>query len=71
MPELPRERVARVIRERIANGDYPPGSQLPPLDELARELGCSRGTVASTLRAMPEVVVRPGWGSFVAGPDER
>jgi DNA-binding GntR family transcriptional regulator len=35
------------------------------MDDLAREFGVSRGTVASVLRRMPEVRVIPGYGSFV------
>ncbi len=71
-PELPSARVERVIRERIANGAYPPDSQLPPMDDLASELGVSRGTVASVLRKLageepPFVRVIPGYGSFVIG----
>jgi len=65
LPELPSARVERILRERIANGEYPPDSQLPPMDDLAREFGVSRGTVASVLRHMPEVRVIPGYGSFV------
>ncbi len=67
LPELPRERVERTIRERIANGTYPANSQLPPMDDLASEFGVSRGTVAAVLRRMPEVRVIPGYGSFVVG----
>lgn len=70
LPELPSDRVERILRERIANGTYPPDSQLPPMDDLAAELGVSRGTVASVLRRMPEVRVIPGYGSFVAPADE-
>lgn len=66
LPELPRERVERTIRERVSNGTYPAGSQLPPMDDLATEFGVSRGTVAAVLRRMPEVNVIPGYGSFVA-----
>jgi DNA-binding GntR family transcriptional regulator len=58
------------LRERIADGTYTPGSQLPPMDELAAELGVSRGTVAAVLRSMPEVQVIPGYGSFVAPAEE-
>jgi DNA-binding GntR family transcriptional regulator len=60
-------RVERVLRERIADGTYPPNSQLPPMDDLAAELEVSRGTVAAVLRRMPEVRVIPGYGSFVIG----
>jgi DNA-binding GntR family transcriptional regulator len=71
-PELPSARVERVIRSRIADGEYPPDSQLPPMDDLASELGVSRGTVASVLRKLaaedpPVVRVIPGYGSFVVG----
>jgi GntR family transcriptional regulator len=73
LPELPRERVERVVRERIGDGTYPAGSQLPPMDDLAAELGVSRGTVAAVLRQLgavepPLVRVIPGYGSFVVGP---
>jgi len=66
LPELPSARVERILRDRIANGEYPPDSQLPPMDDLARDLNVSRGTVAAVLRRMPEVRVIPGYGSFVA-----
>lgn len=69
-PELPSVMVERILRERIADGTYPPNSQLPPMDDLARELAVSRGTIASVLRKMPEVRVIPGYGSFVVGEAE-
>jgi DNA-binding GntR family transcriptional regulator len=74
-PELPSARVERVIRQRIADGEYPPGSQLPPMDHLASEFGVSRGTVASVLRKLageepPLVRVIPGYGSFAAPTEE-
>ena len=70
LPELPRERVERLLRERIADGTYPADTQLPPMDDVARELGVSRGTVAAVLRKLaaedpPLVRVIPGYGSFV------
>ena len=74
-PELPSARVERILRERIANGQYPPNTQLPPMDDLAAELGVSRGTVASVLRKLaaedPSLVrVIPGYGSFVAPAEQ-
>lgn len=71
-PELPRERVERVLRQRIGDGTYPASSQLPPMDDLASELGVARGTVAAVLRQFaaeepPLVRVIPGYGSFVMG----
>jgi GntR family transcriptional regulator len=63
--------VERVLRERIADGTYPPDTQLPPMDDLAAELDVSRGTVAAVLRTLaaedpPLVNVIPGYGSFIA-----
>ncbi len=60
------------MRERIADGTYPPDSQLPAMDDLAAEFGVSRGTVAAVLRKLaaeepPLVRVIPGYGSFVVG----
>jgi len=71
-PELPSVTVERVIRQRIADGTYPPDSQLPPMDDIATELGVSRGTVAAVLRKLaaedpPLVRIIPGYGSFVVG----
>jgi DNA-binding GntR family transcriptional regulator len=65
LPERPSDRIERAVRQRIVSGKYPPGSQLPPMDELAREFSAARGTVARVLRGMPEVIVIPGYGSFV------
>ena len=69
-PELPSVMAERILRQRIADGTYPPGTQLPPMDDLAREFGVSRGTVAAVLRRMPEVNVIRGYGSFVVADAE-
>jgi DNA-binding GntR family transcriptional regulator len=60
------------LRQRIADGTYQPDSQLPPMDDIAKELDVSRGTVAAVLRKLaaekpPLVRVIPGYGSFVIG----
>jgi DNA-binding GntR family transcriptional regulator len=60
----------RTLRQRIASGEYPAGSQLPPMDDIAAELRVSRGTVAAVLRKLaaenpPVVRVIRGYGSFV------
>ena len=67
--------VERTLRQRIASGQYPAGSQLPPMDDLAAELKVSRGTVAAVLRKLaaedpPLVRVIPGYGSFVEPTDQ-
>ena len=46
------QRLGREIRERIARGIWPPGSQLPSEAELCREFGTSRGPVRQALSAL-------------------
>ena len=60
----------RILRQRIADGTYPPDSQLPPMDDLAREFGVSRGTVATVVRKLaaevpPLVRILRGYGTFI------
>ncbi|MGE5603020.1 MAG: GntR family transcriptional regulator [Nitrososphaerales archaeon] len=43
------ERAQATIIRSIAEGAYPPGSQLPPEDQLAASLGVSRTTIRSAL----------------------
>jgi GntR family transcriptional regulator len=64
------ERLIRVVRSRIEDGTYPPGSLLPSQHELAREFGVSRPTVIEALRALRQdgwIETQPGRGSFVRG----
>ena len=61
-------RLHRELKERIANGDYAPGSQLPSEAELVEQYGVSRSTVRSTLSALEAeglIVRRWGVGTFV------
>ena len=63
------EQVLRILRERIDNGVYESGSQIPPETELAAEFEVSRATVRSalnTLEAQGRVVRRQGAGTFVS-----
>jgi DNA-binding transcriptional MocR family regulator len=46
--------IAASVEESIALGALPPGSRLPPMRELAAELGISTGTVASAYRLLSE-----------------
>jgi len=43
------EVAARVLRERIATGAYPPGSRLPPWVDLAAEFEVSAITIERTM----------------------
>jgi GntR family transcriptional regulator len=58
-----------IIAQRISRGEYPPGAQLPPENELSRELGVSRVTVREALRVLAQQNILnkvQGRGTFVA-----
>lgn len=60
--------IAELLRSRIADKNYPPGSPLPSEDRLAEELGVSRVTVnraLGLLRSTGDVRVRRGVGTVV------
>jgi GntR family transcriptional regulator len=69
-PDVPRWRqVAEVIRERIADGTYPPRTRVPSVIQLATEFGIAQATaqkVHAGLRAEGLIYTEPGLGSFVA-----
>lgn len=63
-----RDQLTAVIRERIGDGTYPPGSKLPTARELANEFGISARTVTdalAVLRESGEVIGVRGRGVFV------
>jgi GntR family transcriptional regulator len=64
------ERLTGVVRSRIEDGTYPPGSLLPSQNDLAREFQVSRPTVIEALRALRQegwIETQTGRGSFVRG----
>jgi DNA-binding transcriptional regulator YhcF (GntR family) len=69
-PDRPRWRqVADVIRERIADGTYPPGTRVPSVVEMLEEFGIATTTgqkVHRGLRAEGLIYTEPGMGSFVS-----
>ena len=63
-------RVARQVLDLIESRDLEMGSQLPPLDELSRNLGVSRASVREAIKLLDAwgvVTVKHGVGTFVAG----
>src|SRR5215813_1304408 len=57
------------ISQRIARGEYAPGTQLPSESELSRELGVSRVTVREALRLLAQenrLLKVQGRGTFVS-----
>ncbi|WP_127939417.1 GntR family transcriptional regulator [Nonomuraea polychroma] len=60
--------IVQAIRQKIADGTYPPGSLLPSETQLVREFGVSRPTVVRALQVLQlrGVIEREhGRGSFV------
>src|SRR2546423_13579042 len=56
------------IRELILSGDLPPGSRLPPEQQLAAELGLSRNLMREAVKALVVarvLEIRRGDGTYV------
>ena len=63
------QQIHHLLRHRIANGEYAPGSKIPSESELCRELAVSRVTVREALRELvtADMLVKVhGKGTFVA-----
>lgn len=69
-PDVPRWRqVYEVIRQRIADGTYPPRTRVPSVVQLQQEFGIAGATSQKVNRALREaglIYTEPGLGSFVA-----
>lgn len=62
------EQVSALLRKRIRQGQYPPGSRLPSESALAQELEVSRSTVRlslSRIEALGLIVRKQGDGTYV------
>ncbi|MCP5068746.1 MAG: PLP-dependent aminotransferase family protein [bacterium] len=62
--------IAGQIRDRVVAGALAPGDRLPPIRELAKNLGVNRDTVSTayeTLAAEGVIDARVGRGTFVRG----
>jgi DNA-binding GntR family transcriptional regulator len=68
-PDVPRWRqVYAVLEERITDGTYPPGTQLPGVLAIQDEFGIAQMTarrVLTELRAAGLAQMQPGIGTFV------
>lgn len=68
-PDVPRwKQVYAVIEERITDGTYAPGSQLPGVLAIQGEFGIAQMTarrVLTELRAAGLAQMQPGIGTFV------
>jgi len=66
-------RVANLLRDRILQGHYQPGAQLPRQHDLAKETGVSFGTLKVALDLLERegyLVRKVGQGTYAALPEE-
>jgi GntR family transcriptional regulator len=71
-PEAAYLRIARTLSERIVNGYYQPGEQLPPERRFAGEFGVSPMTLRRAMQVLAErglVSAEQGRGTFVRSLD--
>lgn len=70
--EFPYLQLARILRERIASGEYPPGSKLPTIIDITAQTGLTAMTIRRSMRLLADeglIVIIPGRGTFVRKPD--
>jgi len=63
------QQIADGIKELIARGRLPEGGELPPLRQLAADLGVNLNTIATAYRVLQDeglIVIRHGSGAVVA-----
>lgn len=68
-PTPPYEQLRRQLADLVATGVLSPGDRLPPVRQLAADLGLAAGTVARTYRELEQAGVvrsRRGGGTRVA-----
>jgi len=62
------EQLANLLRKKISDGEFPPGSKIPSETALHQSYDLARGTVRKALEILREegkIVTFPGRGSFV------
>jgi DNA-binding GntR family transcriptional regulator len=65
--------IAAALRARIESGELLPGEILPSITRISQEWGVTKSTAGKALKELrSEGLTRsvPGWGTFVAGPDD-
>ena len=68
------EQVRRALRREVADGTLPVGSPLPPVRQLAADLGVNLNTIARAYRELEReglVTTARGRGTEVAGDRDR
>jgi len=60
--------IAAILRERIADGTYPPARMLPSIERLRQEYGVARNTARKVLDTLVDeglAYTEPGMGTYV------
>lgn len=73
-PQAWAEQLRDQIRALIQSGRLKPGDQLPPVRQLAQDLGVHFNTVARAYRLLARegwIALRRGRGAYVQGPREK
>ncbi|MBA3250899.1 MAG: GntR family transcriptional regulator [Geodermatophilaceae bacterium] len=73
-PVPPYEQIRAQVSTMVANGVLPAGARLPPIRQLAKDLGVASGTVARAYRELEAeavIVTRGHRGSYVTGTGRR
>jgi GntR family transcriptional regulator len=68
LPEPAYEQIVRALRTLLVSGALPPGEPLPPVRQLATDLGLNHNTVAEAYRLLAKegwVELRQGRGATV------
>jgi DNA-binding GntR family transcriptional regulator len=66
----PWQQVAAIIRQRVIDGTYPPGTKIPSALALSGEFAVNRATITKAvnqLKAEGVLTAVAGWGTSVAG----
>jgi DNA-binding GntR family transcriptional regulator len=64
----PYRQIGAILRERIADGTYPPGAMLPSIERIRQEYGVARNTARRVLDALVDdglAYTEPGMGTYV------
>lgn len=70
--EFPYLQLARILRERIASGEYAPGAKIPAIAAMVAETGLDVMTIRRAVKVLADedlVTVVPGRGTYVKAPE--
>ena len=66
--------VRDALRQRITSGELSPGAMVPSIVTIHQDYGIAKTTARKVLAALRDeglIITTPGWGSFVAGNQDK